>query len=286
MRRRIQVFACLALVTLATACNQASPQQPATATSSTAAPGLAHVHGLGVDPADGTLYAASHYGLFTVPTSGKAERVGDRMQDTMGFTIVGPNHFLGSGHPDPRDEGKAPQLGLIESTDAGKSWRSLSLDGEADFHSLEAKHGAVYGYDSQTGQLTVTSDRRNWDRRGQVPMADFAVSPTSPDILLATTEQGLARSSDGGRTFTPVTGAPLLQLVDWPSEASIVGVAPDGAVHVSADGGTTWTRPGQVPGKPTALATNGPAEVFVSTTTAIYSSTDGGRTSTQRHALN
>ncbi|MGM1060877.1 F510_1955 family glycosylhydrolase [Saccharothrix sp. Mg75] len=286
MRRGIQVFACLALAALATACSQASPEQPGTGTSGAAAPGLAHVHGLGVDPADGMLYAASHYGLFTVPEGAEAERVGDRMQDTMGFTVVGPNHFLGSGHPDPRDAGKAPQLGLIESTDAGKSWRSLSLEGEADFHSLEAKHSAVYGYDSQTGQLAVTSDQRNWDRRGQVPLADFAVSPTSPDTLLATTEQGLARSTDGGRTFTPLTGAPLLQLVDWPSEATIVGVAPNGGVHVSADGGTTWARPGQVPGKPTALATNGPSEVFVSTTTAIHSSTDGGATFTQRQALN
>ena len=285
MRRRIQVFACLALAALATACSQAGPQQPGTGTPGAAAPGLAHVHGLGVDPADGTLYAASHYGLFTVPEGAEAERVGDRMQDTMGFTVVGPNHFLGSGHPDPRDADKAPQLGLIESTDAGKSWRSLSLEGEADFHSLEAKHGAVYGYDSQTGQLAVTSDRRNWDRRGQVALADFAVSPSTPDTLLATTEQGLARSTDGGRTFTPLTGAPLLQLADWPSEASIVGVAPDGGVHTSADGGATWTRPGQVPGKPTALATNGPSEVFVSTSTAIHSSTDGGATFTQRQTL-
>lgn len=285
MRRRIQVLACLALAALATACSQANPQEP-TATSGAAATGLAHVHGLGVDPADGTLYAASHYGLFTVPEGGKAERVGDRMQDTMGFTVVGPNHFLGSGHPDPRDAGKVPHLGLIESTDAGKSWRSVSLEGVADFHSLEAKHGAVYGHDSQTGQLAVTSDQRNWDRRGQVAMADFAVSPTSSDILLAATEQGLARSTDGGRTFTPLHGAPVLQLVDWPSEASIVGVAPDGAVNVSADGGASWIRPGQVPGKPTALATNGPAGVFVATTTAIHSSTDGGRTFTQRHALN
>jgi hypothetical protein len=33
-----------------------------------------------------------------------AERLGDRYQDTMGFTIVGPNRFLGSGHPDLRDD--------------------------------------------------------------------------------------------------------------------------------------------------------------------------------------
>ncbi|MBW3550306.1 MAG: alanine:cation symporter family protein [Proteobacteria bacterium] len=36
----------------------------------------------------------------TVP----AERIGDRRQDTMGFTVVGPRRYLGSGHPDLRDE--------------------------------------------------------------------------------------------------------------------------------------------------------------------------------------
>ncbi|MBB5803402.1 hypothetical protein F4560_003170 [Saccharothrix ecbatanensis] len=282
MRRGIHAVVCLALMALATACGQTGAQHAA---SDTADPGLAHVHGLGVDPADGTLYAASHHGVFRVPAGVTAERVGDGMQDTMGFTVVGPNHFLGSGHPDPRDTGKAPHLGLIESLDAGKTWQSLSLEGEADFHALEAKHGAVYGYDSQTGQLAVTSDRLNWDRRARVPLADFAVSPSSPDTVLATTEQGLARSTDGGRTFTALAGAPALQLLDWPAEATIVGVAPDGGVHTSADGGVTWVRTGQVPGKPTAVAAHGPAEVFVATTTAIHGSTDGGRTFTQRQAL-
>jgi hypothetical protein len=37
--------------------------------------GFEHVHGLGVDPADGMLYAATHYGLFRVPEVGEAERV-------------------------------------------------------------------------------------------------------------------------------------------------------------------------------------------------------------------
>jgi hypothetical protein len=159
------------------------------------------------------------------------------------------------------------------------------LEGEADFHALEAKHGAVYGYDSQTGQLAVTSDRLNWDRRARVALADFAVSPSSPDTMPATTERGLARSTDGGRTFTPLEGAPALQLLDWPTEATIVGVAPDGGVHTSADGGATWVRAGQVPGRPTAVATHEPDEVFVATTTAIHGSTDGGHTFTQRQAL-
>ncbi len=57
-----------------------------------------HVHGLAVNPADRRLYVASHLGVFRETERG-FERVADRWQDTMAFTVVGPDHFLGSGHP-------------------------------------------------------------------------------------------------------------------------------------------------------------------------------------------
>lgn len=246
--------------------------------------GLEHIHGLGIDPADDTLYAASHHGVFRIPTDGEPERVSE-VQDTMGFTIVGPNRFLGSGHPGPQDTDRPPHLGLIESTDAGRTWRTLSLSGEVDFHALEAKHDRAYGYDSQSQQLMVSTDRQTWDRRAQLPMADFAVHPTNPDELLATTQQGLARSTDGGATFTPVPDTPTLLLVDWPAEDVLVAVAPDGAVHHSTDGGATWTPGGAVPGAPEAMATHDTSEVYVATETGIHHSTDGGNTFTLRQPL-
>ena len=81
---------------------------------------VGHIHGLGVDPADDSLYVATHFGLFHVDESGRPSRVADRYQDTMAFTVVGPGHFLGSGHPDLREDLPA-HLGLIESTDAGET---------------------------------------------------------------------------------------------------------------------------------------------------------------------
>src|ERR671914_339504 len=111
-------------------------------------PGPVHVHGLGVNPADDALFIATHTGLYRVDDGRrKAARVGDRLQDTMGFTIVGPDRFLGSGHPDleeAREKNLPPHLGLIESTDEGESWRSISLSGEADFHVLRFTGGRVY----------------------------------------------------------------------------------------------------------------------------------------------
>lgn len=246
---------------------------------------LEHIHGLGVNPGDGELYAGSHHGVFRIPGKGEPEQVAGRTQDFMGFTIVGPDHFLASGHPGPDDPDQPPHLGLIESTDGAETWTTRSLSGEVDFHALEARHDLVYGYDSQTGRLMVSADKKDWDRRAQLTLADIAVSPDHPDVVLATTQDGPARSSDGGRTFTPINDAPLLVLLDWPAGKRLVGVAPDGAVHASADGGVTWTARGNVPGRPAALTTNGAADVYVATESGIHRSTDGGKTFTQFQAL-
>ena len=242
---------------------------------------LEHVHGLGVDPADAQLYAGTHHGLVRISPDGELTRIADRVQDYMGFTVVGPGHYLASGHPGPDDQSSPGNLGLIESTDGGGTWDTLSLAGEADFHALDATQGTIYGYTA--GQLLTSQDGRNWDDLGQKAIADLAVDPAQPQRLLVTTEQGPARSEDGGRSFTPLNGAPLLQLVAFAADGGgAVGVAPDGTVYASSDAGQTWTRRGSVGGPPEALGVNG-QEVYVASQGAVVASTDGGATFTDRH---
>ena len=293
--RRRRLLGAVALLTAAgvlTACGGSEPSPAASAGSSGAAgpaapdapPAVevAHVHGLGLDPADGVLLAGSHHGLYRLPDDGAPQRVADREQDFMGFTVVGPRHYLASGHPGPGQSAPS-SLGLLESTDGGTTWESLSLAGEADFHALEARHGLVYGFDSLTGALLVSPDGRTWETRtSRVPLADFAVSPDDPDVLVATTREGPARSTDGGRTFSVVDGAPLLLLVDWADDGTLVGVAPDGAVHTSADGGT-WSAQGRVGGAPQALETADGGRVVVAVDGAVLESGDGGRSFAVRH---
>jgi len=245
---------------------------------------LGHVHALGVDPGDGALYAASHHGLFRIQPDSEPQRVGDSEQDMMGFFIVGAGHYLASGHPAPGEDQPA-NLGLIESTDAGQTWTPVSLSGEVDFHAIDVKQGSVFGHDSQTQQIMVSSDRQSWERRANMALVDLAVSPNNPQFMLATTAQGLAHSADGGRTFFVISSAPALQVVDWSIENLIVGVGPTGTVGASSDHGATWTRLGTVAGVPAAVATNGPQEVYVATDLGIYASTDGGRTFQLRHSL-
>lgn len=247
--------------------------------------GMEHIHGLGVDPADGVLYAASHHGLFRIKPGSLPQRVGDSRQDIMGFFIVGPGHYFGSGHPAPGEDDRPDNLGLLESTDAGVTWQAVSLSGEADFHAIDSKQGQLFGYNSQTQQIMVSTDRKTWEYRARLPLADLAVSPDDPQFLLATTAQGLVHSSDGGRTFVLVSSAPTLQLVDWSIENAIVGVDPNGVVGMSRDHGATWSRLSTVAGAPTALAVNGPREVYVATDRGIFVSTDEGRNFTLLQAL-
>ena len=242
--------------------------------------GVIHVHGLGVDPADGTLYAATHHGVFRIPEQGDAARIADRYQDTMGFTVVGDGRFLASGHPAVDDDslrvaGKPPLLGLIESTDGAETWRPLSLLGEVDFHGLVAAHGRVYGQDATSSRLMVSTDRKEWETRSQLPLISFAVSPADPEVLVATTQAATVRSGDGGRTWAPVPGAPNLVWLSW-GDSEVWGIASDGRLWRSEDG-SQWAAAGRAPGTdPEALLAKD-GQVYAATSTGIHQSSDGGQ---------
>jgi hypothetical protein len=240
--------------------------------------GLTHIHGLGVDPADGVLYAGTHYGVYRLTSERAPELVGDIVQDFMGFTVAGPNHFLGSGHPGEDGRDHPPSLGLIESTDSGKSWTSVSMNGAADFHSLDYRHGLVYGLDSGTWTLMVSANKHTWDRLAAISAVDIAVSPRNRNEILATTADGLARSLDQGKTFTPASVQPRLVFLSWPDDGPLIGIDPAGTVYASEDSGTTWQARRALSDRPQALLAPGGGVVFVATDTGIQRSTDNGTT--------
>jgi hypothetical protein len=243
---------------------------------------LEHVHGLGVDPADGTLYAGTHHGLIRLPEDGDPTLVANRVQDFMGFTVAGPQHYLASGHPGPGQDGPSA-LGLIESTDGGRTWEQVSLAGEADFHALDYRHDRVYGLNAMTGGFLISDDKRSWETRTTLPMADFAVSPNDADVVVATTEQGLARSDDGGRNFVAVPRAPLMLQVSWAQDGSLVGVGPDGTVYTSSGDGQPWEQRAQLDGRPEALLAVAAEEIYVAAGGAVFLSTDGAESFSVRH---
>ena len=259
---------------LAAACSSNAPDSAPPAI----VPGMVHIQGLGINPSDETLNVATHYGLYTVKPGQAPQRVGDLVQDFMGFTVAGPDEFLASGHPDPADRQQPLHLGLIMSSDAGQSWETLSLHGSADFHALEYRHGQVYGHDSQSGTVMVSPDEQSWQRRAEIPASDLAVSPKTADEILATTRQGLLRSTDGALTFVAVNGAPALVLVSWPERGPLLGADIEGSLYASTNAGQTWQPRHALNAKPQALLAADNGQVYIATDTAIYTSTDDGAT--------
>ena len=242
-----------------------------------------HVHGLGVNPADDSLFIATHSGLFRSKAGEEtAERVGGSLQDTMGFTVVGPDAFLGSGHPGPGEDGP-PLLGLIRSADAGQSWEPVSLSGEADFHALEADRDRVYGVDSASGRLMISADAgETWEER-EPPggVLDIALHPSDPDRLAAASESGVQLSEDGGGSWRPVGGE--IGFIAWPAEDRLYLVGASGAVQVSSDLGRSWDERGSIGGQPAALIATSEEELYAALPDGtIQQSTDGGGTWTVR----
>jgi hypothetical protein len=258
-RRTSQVAIGVLALALA-ACGDDSPDRadaPATDQPVVGDPGPVHVHGLGINPEDGALFIATHTGLFRAPEDDqKARRVGDRYQDTMGFTVVGPDRFLGSGHPDGRDN-LPPFLGLIETRDAGRRWKPISLLGDVDFHVLEAAGSKVYGFgsdfDSREARLLVSDDGgRNWQRRKPPePLVGLAIDPTNADHVVASGESGLYVSRDAARTWRPLAGRP--GLLAWTSDGTLHAVDFSGRVQLSADDGRSWEQRGDIDGQPAAF---------------------------------
>ena len=249
--------------------------------------GPVHVHGLGVNPADGALYIATHTGLYrSGEGDSKSVRVGDSKQDTMGFSVIGPDRFVGSGHPDFRTD-LPPLLGLIESTDKGQSWEPISLLGDADFHVLRAAGERVYGYDASNDRLLVSADAgRTWEEvERPAPLLDLAADPEDDLHLVAAGAsdlgQGLYESRDGGRSWDSV--GQLAGLLAWPTRDRLFVVDFGGNVFVSANGGRSLEHRGIVGGQPAALLGESADELFVALHDGtIKRSTDGGATWTVR----
>ncbi len=258
------------------------PDQPSFTTEDA---GPIHVHGLGINPRNGSLFIATHTGMFKANEGQtKAQRVGENYQDTMGFTVVGPDRFLGSGHPDVRD--KLPAfLGLIRSENAGRSWQPVSLLGKRDFHVLEASGSHVYGYGSdfetrEQGFLVSEDDGKSWqERRVPEPLISLAIDPADPRRLVASGERAVFRSEDAGRTWTAMD-APA-GLLAWTDR--VVTVDAGGTVHAAQRVGEQASSIGSIDGQPAALESGPDDDLYVALHDGtVKRSEDGGHTWTVR----
>lgn len=233
---------------------------------------LGHVHGLGINPADDTLYVATHLGVFTL-RGGGVKRVGPA-QDTMGFTVAGPDEFLGSGHPGTL--AGPSSLGLISSRDKARTWKPVAFDGAADFHALDVSGPWTFAYSADWG-LIRSKDLSTWKTVTRQPLYDIAANPNDANRLLVTTDQGELKAVKTGGESSAVPGAPLIGPIDYADTNLVAGLGPNGEVYVSRTGGETWRQQADLPGTSEAIDAV-PGRWHAATSTGIYRSTDDGQT--------
>lgn len=260
-----------------------------------------HIHGLAIDSRDpGVLYVATHTGLVRVGPDGALGWVGAHRFDLMGFTAPPgkPGLVYASGHPDLqtyRLDGVG-NLGLLVSRDGGRSWQSVALKGQADFHAMAwspRDGGQIYGWSvaGQAGLYRVST--LSWavtrlPASGLSGALALAASPDPSGPLLAGTEQGLAISRDGGGAWARAAGAPAdapVTAVGFHSSdprmvyGYFAGAGP--GLMRSRDGGGKWEPAGLAvdPRTPVVAVAVGPGNhVAVATTAAdVVRSRDGGR---------
>jgi photosystem II stability/assembly factor-like uncharacterized protein len=271
--------AAAALILTVSACTPAASAPVTASTSTNAATGLpsAHVHGLSVNGQTGQVLLATHDGLFDMSRK-PAVKIGPT-NDLMGFTAtMDQGVFYASGHPG-QDSTLPNPVGLIKTTDGGKTWEQLSRQGESDFHALTTTKSGIVAYD---GTVQTSPDGKTWKPSAAKFMPAVLAGTPQSDIVLATTSEGIQRSSDGGTTWALQRKAPVIQFAAFASAKDAVGIAPDGTVYYSPDAGITWKRTGRIDSQVQALAATEGADgnpwIWAATTTGLVVSTDGGAT--------
>lgn len=270
---RAHGFVGLAILVVATACGS-----PESAALTATVEDLGHVHDVIVD--EGTVFLASHTGMFRVDGPERATLVGQYRHDLMSMDSA-PGRLVASGHPDLRFEewrvaGKPPHLGFVTSDDLGKTWSSVALLGEVDFHSLTTRaDGGYFGADSAGVILASVADT-TWELRSNLQAVDLAASPqSSEDVVAIDAETGLLLvSRDGARTWGAIALAPALQRVQWRADG-LAGIAADGSLHTTDMPAGAWTQIGQVEGQPVAFTTEGDDWWIVTDEAVVLHTTDG-----------
>ncbi|HET7434646.1 MAG TPA: hypothetical protein VFN10_08045 [Thermoanaerobaculia bacterium] len=153
-----------------------------------------------------------------------------------------------------------PGSGLFKSTDGGDTWKEIKGNGFPEkpgrlgiaisaaqpnrvYVIADAPEGGLYRSDDAGATWTrACSDARIWSRGWY--FGEIIAEPDNADVVYSS-NINLYRSDDGGKTFTPVRGAPggddyhTLWIDPRNPQRRILGV--DQGAVVSVNGGKTWS---------------------------------------------
>ncbi|MFC2948079.1 F510_1955 family glycosylhydrolase [Virgibacillus sediminis] len=173
-----------------------------------------HIHGLAFTEDGEKAFIPAHSGL-RVYEDGVWKKVEGPRHDYMGFTMTAEG-FYSSGHPSMQTDYENP-LGIIKSTDEGKTIEVLGLEGEVDFHLMAAGYnsGAIYVMNpapnssmDDTGLYMTTNEAGDWEKGSMNGVSGeiiaMAAHPEEQSTVAVSTEKGVYLSQNAGDTFEQV----------------------------------------------------------------------------------
>ena len=175
---------------------------------------LEHVHGLGYSADGKRIVIPAHDGLKSY-SDGHWDNAEGEKHDYMGFAAV-DDGFYSSGHPAPGSDKKNP-FGVVKSTDEGKTFKTLDLYEEIDFHLMGVGYQshAIYVINPQpnsrmdsTGLYYSIDDTKTWTKSAMTGISEeptaIAVHPIDKAVVAIGTETGVYLSKDNGDNFEKV----------------------------------------------------------------------------------
>lgn len=172
---------------------------------------IEHMHGVGYAGNQNAIFFATHEGLriYYDKTWYKTKKENN---DYMGFSAT-QNGFYSSGHPGS-DSTLINPIGLVKTSDYGKTFTKLGFEGKSDFHYMAAgySHNAIYVVNEQqhsnlgTGMYVTTDEGESWKRSklgGTIPnqVMGMATHPKKEEWLALSSPEGVFLSTDYGNTF-------------------------------------------------------------------------------------
>jgi len=177
--------------------------------------------------------------------------------------IVFAAFWHGVRKPGVAQTGFGPGSGIYKSTDEGKTWTQLTGHGlpPGDWGRAgvavapntrgQRVYAIIEAKDKENGLFRSDDGGANWHRAtaddrivGYWYMSEIFVDPQNPDVVYIPS-QSLYRSTDGGKSFTVLKGAPggddyhTLWIDPTNSQRIMLGV--DQGATISLNGGESWT---------------------------------------------
>ena len=233
---------------------------------------ISHIHS--VRAFGDQVILGTHEGLFRYVDQKTVQLMGPEIFDIMGLAVFGKKLYA-SGHPGPGSKLPEP-VGLLLSTDSGKSWKKLGLQGEVDFHLLESAGADMYGVDSGSGNLMYSNNAgKKWTSRGKNVVSDIAINPLKGGAALALRDGKLMATQNSFTTMRNVNSTPAFTSLDWIT-GSLLATGGK-SLYRSTDSGMSWKKLSDFP-EDASTVTQSAKIIAVVAGNSIYKSTDSGKT--------